>query len=304
MASSGDPEFVKKAKNHQFEGFTKELEGEWQGPFVFIQAADTQYGMINDWEGRGDGNEWEEEMSLTKKAIQAANTMEPRPKFFIVCGDLVHAWPGGKYREEQERDLKATFTDLRSDIPLVCVCGNHDVGNSPTQESILKYRDSWGDDYFSFWVGGVKFLVINSSYFPSNYSDPSVVGELKKEHDDWLDTELEEAKSSDCQHLVIFQHIPWFLKSVDEDNEYFNIDRDVRKTMLAKFKEAGVRTIFCGHYHRNAGAFYDNMEHVITSAVGCQLGKDKSGLRVVKVTEDAVAHQYYDMDSIPQKVDF
>ena len=62
----------------------------------------------------------------------------PKPKFFIVCGDLVDAmpdqWP--EIRARQEEDFFKVYSKLDKDIPLVCVCGNHDVGNRPTKETI------------------------------------------------------------------------------------------------------------------------------------------------------------------------
>ncbi len=66
----------------------------------------------------------------------------------------------------------------------------------------------------------------------------------------------------------------------------------------------GVRTIFCGHYHRNAGGFDEEMELVVTSAIGAQLGEDKSGFRIVKVTENQIQHDYYDLDNVPWKISF
>ena len=64
----------------------------------------------------------------------------------------------------------------------------------------------------------------------------------------------------------------------------------------------GVRSIFCGHYHGNAGGFDEGMEVIVTSAIGAQLREDKSGLRIVKVLENEINHQYYELDNIPQKV--
>ena len=59
-----------------------------------------------------------------------------------------------------------------------------------------------------------------------------------------------------ARHTVIFQHIPWFVEKPDEEKIYFNVEPDLRKKMLDKFYDAGVRKIFCGHYHRNAGGWY------------------------------------------------
>lgn len=41
-------------------------------------------------------------------------------------------------RAAQDVDLKAVLCKLNPNIPLVCVCGNHDVGDNPTVESIAK----------------------------------------------------------------------------------------------------------------------------------------------------------------------
>ena len=44
------------------------------------------------------------------------------------------------------------------------------------------------------------------------------------------------------------------------------------------------------------------MEVIVTSAIGAQLREDKSGLRIVKVLENEINHQYYELDNIPQLV--
>ncbi len=62
------------------------------------------------------------------------------------------------------------------------------------------------------------------------------------QQDTWLDTELKDANAHNCKHIVIFQHIPWFLESPSEENGYFNIETTTRKKMMDKFKAAGQRT--------------------------------------------------------------
>ena len=62
--------------------------------------------------------------------VELLNRMSPKPAFFIVCGDLVDAFPDKwpEIRSEQEKDFFKVFSKLNTDIPLLCVCGNHDVG--------------------------------------------------------------------------------------------------------------------------------------------------------------------------------
>ena len=66
---------------------------------------------------------------------------------------------------------------------------------------------------------------------------------------------------------------------------------------------SGVRYIFSGHYHRNAGGFYLNLELVVTSAVGAQMGGDKSGIRVVSVKEENITHRYYPVADVPNVIE-
>lgn len=77
--------------------FLKEKEREWQGPFYFIQGADPQFGLMKAW-STGDcdsgGDEWGQEIRLTEQAVQAVNKLNPKPRFFVLCGDLIHAMPG------------------------------------------------------------------------------------------------------------------------------------------------------------------------------------------------------------------
>jgi hypothetical protein len=74
------------------------------------------------------------------------------------------------------KDFKKIFSKLQNvdpAIPFFCAAGNHDVGNTPTQETIATYRATFGDDYYSYWYGGVKFIVPNAQYL----QDPSQVSQ-------------------------------------------------------------------------------------------------------------------------------
>lgn len=205
-------------------------------------------------------------------------------------GDLVDAFPNWKeLRAAQVSDLKSVLAELDKQIRIVCVCGNHDVGDIPTDESIEAYKREFGDDFFSFWAGGCKFIALNSQL----YFNSSQVPHRRREQDEWLQKELERDQG-EHKHLVVFQHIPLFIWSPDEAADvYFNIEPNQRRDLLERFEKAGVRKVFCGHYHQNAGGFYkDKLELVVTSAIGAQLGGDKHGFRVVDVFENEIKHEY------------
>lgn len=188
--------FVIRAKSKKVEGFDVANEGEWKGDFFFVQGSDSQFGMIDSYVNRNPNPGWSEEIELCEKAVAAINRMQPSPRFFIICGDLVDAMPGKvafwnqkalkinlkrnfsgvSYKAEQIRDFKKVFSKLDPKIPLLCVCGNHDIGDIPDRDSVQMYRRDFGDDFYSFWVGGCRFIVLNSQY----YVDSSKVQDLKK----------------------------------------------------------------------------------------------------------------------------
>ncbi|XP_036937722.1 serine/threonine-protein phosphatase CPPED1 [Acanthopagrus latus] len=298
MAESED--IFLRAKHRTFTGLSEDAERDWRGPFCFIQAADPQLGLMKAWRDGdcdGGGEEWAEEVELTKQAVEAINQLRPRPKFMVLCGDLVHAMPDTPFREGQERDLKAALKGTDPSIPLVFVSGNHDLGNTPTPRTVEQYCSAWGDDYFSFWVGGVLCLVLNSQLF----FDASACPQLKEAQETWLEEQLSRASSSmepKPKHILVFQHIPLYLKSPDEEDDYFNLQRGVRQNLLDRFKKAGVKAVFSGHYHRNAGGCHGGLDMVVSSAIGCQLGEDTHGVRVVAVTADEVVHRYYSLEQL------
>lgn len=55
---------------------------------------------------------------------------------------------------------------------------------------------------------------------------------------------------------------------------------------------AGVRYVFCGHYHKNAGGNYKTMEQLVTGAMGAAFGEDPSGFRVFHVGDCEISNEY------------
>nr|CAD7264148.1 unnamed protein product [Timema shepardi] len=226
--------------------FSIEREKVFQEPFYFIQGADIQLGLIQRYIEKNPVPGWSKELQLAELAIKKVNAMRPKPKFFVMCGDLCDAMPCKLFlfyydmpliRQKQEIDFKQVFYKLDPGIPLVCVCGNHDVGDQPTEDSIEAYHKSFGEDYFSFWCGGVMFIVINSQYL----YDSSQVKKQAEDHELWLSNTLQTARKYCVKRVIVFQHIPWFLHDPKENNleSYFTLPQDVRNKWLPILKQSG-----------------------------------------------------------------
>lgn len=250
-------------------------------PYFFIQLSDPQLGFYPD--------SLKKEIALYEKAVEEINRL--KPDFVVITGDLVN----NERDEKQLSEFKRITSDIDKKIPVYLTPGNHDVGNSPTPKDIDFYKSIYGYDRFSFEHKNSRFIGINSSLIKAN-----TLG-LESAQYEWLENELAKGQHSD--HIILFCHYPFFISKPDEPEQYFNIGIKTRDKYLALFNKYGVTAVFAGHYHRNGYGKYGDMEMVTNSALGEPLGKDPRGFRIVKVFKNKIEHPYYNIDSIPSRID-
>jgi 3',5'-cyclic AMP phosphodiesterase CpdA len=255
-------------------------------PFFFLQFSDPQFGMFTD------NKDFAQETANFQFAVATANRL--RPAFLIVTGDLVNK-PGDAAQIAEYRRIAA---GLDRAIPLYNVAGNHDVENVPTPASIAAFESLFGPDHYSFQHDTLYGIVLDSSLIHS----PDKAGDLAAAQEQWVRAELRKAGQSGAKHIVVFQHHPWFLKEAAEADEYFNIPKVRRGVFLDLFRQAGVKYLFAGHYHRNALARDGDLEMITTGPVGKPLGEAKSGVRAVIVRDSGLTHRYYELGEIPNQI--
>lgn len=251
----------------------------------FIIGADTQFGVLMDGFSMPNPS-WENEIELSRRCVTKINKMDPKPLFVCVCGDLVDtegsfssaiaswkevmtSWQRGAVHRQQNQDFKQVWSDLDRNIGLVCLCGNHDVGNRPTPESINFFKTSFGDEYLAFWTNGSYNICVNNCLFFDNSGAP----ELYDEQLQWLEERLIYANEKNANSIFILSHFPWFLFREDETKDdvhsaslppsgwgaegtafadfYFHIPIERRRIVLALFKKYNVTACFSGHFHQN-----------------------------------------------------
>ncbi len=249
----------------------------------FIQMSDPQFGMYAKDAG------FEHETANFEFAIATANRL--KPAFVVVTGDLINKAGSGA----QMAEYKRIVAKLDPQIKLYSVPGNHDVSNEPNAESLAWYRRQLGPDYYTFRIGSMAGFVVNSSLWKA----PGVADEAAK-MEAWLRSELAKATRDGIKHLIVFQHIPPFLKDVDEADAYENTPKEARQRYLKLLHEFGVKQLFAGHYHAPLEAHDGDLEIVITGPVGMPLRGGKSGLCVANVTDSGITHKYFDFGELPQ----
>jgi len=256
-------------------------------PFYFIQLSDPQLGMFTN------NRDFAQDAANFEFAVTAVNRL--RPAFVVITGDLVHK-PGDAAQIAEYRRIVA---QIDRSIPVYNIAGNHDVENAPTPESLAAYKRDFGPDRYTFRHQGLVGIVLNSSLIHTPEKAPEELAAQER----WLRTELGKAKAEGARHIVVFQHHPWFIKSANEADQYFNIPVARRAAYMAMFREFGVRYLFCGHYHRNAEATDGEIENVTSGPVGKPLGGAKSGIRVAIVRDDRIEHRYFELGDLPVAVD-
>src|SRR5262249_7853195 len=116
----------------------------------------------------------------------------------------------------------------------------------------------------------------------------------------WIKAELEKAQRAGAKHIIVFQHIPLFIKDPSEPLTYDNLPLDARKRYLKLLHDYGVKQVFAGHYHANAGGRDGDLEMITSGPVGMPLKGGKSGMRIVTVGGDAVQHRYFEFGELPE----
>jgi len=250
---------------------------------VFIQMSDPQFGMYTANQG------FEQETANFEFAVATANRL--KPAFVAITGDLIN--DSGDARQAAE--YKRIAAKLDPKIRLFSLPGNHDVGNEPTPDSLAQYRERFGPDYYTFRAGDIAGFVLNSNLEKGAEKVPEEAARMEA----WLSAELAKAKQEGVKHLIVFQHIPFFLKDPGEADQYFNIPREVRLRYLKLLHEYGVKQVFAGHYHRNEEGRDGELDMVTSGPVGKPLEGAKSGIRIVTVSPAGVTHKYYDFGDLP-----
>ena len=255
-------------------------------PWFFAVLADPQLGMY------AKDKDFAQETANLEFAIANLNRLHPR--FVVVCGDLVNRTGDPTEIAEYKRVLQK----LDPSIPVYTVVGNHDIGNIPTPRTLDGYHAAFGRDYYTFTQGDIFGIVLDSSLIQAPQKDQ----EAARQQEVWLEKTLADAKSNPDLQIVVFQHIPYFIHSADEADQYFNIPASTRRKYLDLLEQAGVKYIFTGHYHRNAIGLDGPLTEVVTGAVGMPIGKSVSGFRVVTVEGQKLDSTWLCFGGIPNQV--
>ena len=241
--------------------------------FSFVQLCDPQLGMGG----------YEHDMGTLAQAVEQINAMEC--DFVVICGDLVHHANDSSY--DDFLGLTAGFS-----MPVYLLAGNHDVGNVPNDTTLKYYRDKIGRDYYTFEYRGYGFIVTNTQLWKNHVGEESVV------HDQWFKKALGEMKEEQLPVFVVGHH-PFFIKQVEEAEEYSNLPVEKRKELLDLFAGNNVVAYLSGHRHETLENTYKNIQLLSGETTSKNFDGRALGFRHWKVSEDSIVQHFVPLKSAP-----
>ena len=246
--------------------------------FTFVQLCDPQLGFGG----------YEHDVNSFKLAVQKIN--ELKPDFVLICGDMVNNF---------DAKSLADFNDIKAGLkmPSYCCPGNHDVGNTPTLESLKKYRDFFGKDFYSFEHKGYTFVMTDT-----NIIRVPVEGETQKQ-DEWIKETLNAAHDKKSPVFVIGHH-PMFTKTPDEAYGNNSLPVEKRKELLELFEKSGVVAVLTAHTHQSVINDYNGIQLVTGETTSRNLDGRPFGFRVWNVSPGSIKQEFVSLgiaNSVPNR---
>ena len=247
-------------------------------PYIIVQVADAQLGFtaadVSQKEGTKYVNDLTYESECLKKAVEMINDI--RPDAVVFTGDQVNRAAD----EEQWTAFAEIISGIDKSVNVFHLPGNHDVVISEGNVDSTPFTSRYGEDRFVFAERGVRLVGINSNLI--KYNDPR-----EAEQKEWLS----EVLLKEYEVSIVFAHHPFFMSSIDEEDGYFQIQKDKRRDYFELFEEMGVSAVYAGHRHNNAEGEYNGMPVRTTTSVAFQIGDAVPSVRVITVAKGTVSDE-------------
>ncbi len=148
------------------------------------------------------------------------------------------------------------------DVPLLCVPGNHDIGDNPvpgiaphepavTAQTLARFRASFGHDRWLQSAGCWTMIGLNAQLFGAATPEEA-------EQQDWLSDALTAVDGP----IGLILHKPWFRTALDDEEVHPRyVPIAVRRWLAARFAGRDLRFVVSGHTHQLRRRMVDGIEH-------------------------------------------
>lgn len=276
------------AKERRISSLTRILEPSFSEPFYFLYITGTVE------------VKFENHLKMLTSLVNKINSMKPLPKFIVLCGGLTQTCHSDV--NIKVLSIEGVLGNLDSKIRVIFVPAMENFKNKADHENVEVYRNTYGDDWYGFWVCGVSFMVINSLYFKENI-DASLAS-AQAEQEDWIESELLQQQVFYAQWTMVFQDslITTNTPEKGENADGISIsERDL--VMLKKYQQSGVSHVFCRSTDVSCADMQLDDIEVVANAKKDGENVDWN-VRLVKVTADNIEHREASIEELPEHVEF
>lgn len=259
-------------------------------PYIIVQVADAQLGFTASDKCEAEGREYDGDVSYEvgylKKAVDMIN--EIRPDAVVFTGDQVHHAAS----QAEWSAFKKVVAKIDKDVKVFHLPGNHDVvvwgGENGFKviggESLDMgpFEMNYPKSSFCHEEKDIVLVGINSNLV--KYNDSREGGQFA-----WLHETLERNRD---KVTLVFGHHPFFLKDIEEEDGYFQIQKSKRKTYFDLFSRYGVDAVYAGHLHDNSEGEYKGIPSKTATSVSVQLGDAQPSVRVITIDGGVVGDEH------------
>lgn len=299
----------------EYIGLEHDLQGTWREPFCFVNLSFTS--RLKTW--TEDMNASGENVARTmKETVSSVNRL--RPRVCVVNADFASALTSQTTVDEFRKQISR----ISESIPLIFVAA---IPSSQRRE----YTTSFGADFYGFWYGGMRGLVLNTALIVDESTDP----DCSRAQEEWFDGEVEQGQLGG-HHLCVFTHHMWYINDAYEDQlSELTIPKPARLRWLRKMQNGKVRALFEGSSSKNivrrlkattipseqeskvgdegdvsendtsedegygaSAVEINDVEVVSTSDFSSTDDIVAAGLRIVTVFEESLKHDYYELGKV------
>ena len=249
-------------------------------PYVIVQIADAQFGFTAADKSQKEGTEYVNDLTYEIDCLTTAVSMvnEIQPDAVVFTGDQVNRY----YDAEQWDAFAKVISEIDPSIKVFHIPGNHDVIISEGNVDSTPFTDRYGSDRFLHIEGGVRMVGINSNLI--KYNDPREDGLVE-----WMKESL--TKDSTDEVSILFSHHPFFLKDIEEEDGYFQIQKAKRQDYFNICTVLGVNALYAGHLHNDSEGSYEGIPVTTTTSVAFQIGPAQPSIRVITVQNGMVSDE-------------
>ena len=211
------------------------------------------------------------DIARLKMVVQKIN--ELAPDVVVIAGDFVN--------DPNNDEVVAAFQKIIAQlkVPVLLTPGNHDLPDPVTPAGLQRYRSRFGEDFKVMECKGRCIISANSQMWREAPPDESV------RHDRSLRDALQEAKKKG-QPVVMLTHVPPFVSSVDEADEYYNLPKAKREEILRLCGENGGIFWLAGHTHTTVKRGYEQITLLNGETTSRNFDGHQAGFRLLTIHAD------------------